>query len=63
MGSDMADSGDARDIWGYLCLDHHLFMVNRSRLRGLAGGQEKERKACGLARPKKLGLKLMSQPL
>jgi hypothetical protein len=29
----------------------------------LAGGQKKERKACGLARPKKLGLKLMSHAL
>ena len=38
VGSGMADSGDARDSGAYLCLDHHLFMVNRSRLQGLAGG-------------------------
>lgn len=38
MGSDMVDSSDARDSGGYLCLDHHLFMGNRSRLQGLAGG-------------------------
>lgn len=38
MVSDIADSRDARGSGGYLCLDHYLFMGNRSRLQGLAGG-------------------------
>jgi len=38
VGSDMADSSISRDFGGYLCLDLNLFVGNRSRVQGLAGG-------------------------
>lgn len=38
VGGDMADSSDARDSRGYLCLDLYLFVGNLSRVQGLAGG-------------------------
>jgi len=38
VGSDMADSTISRDSRGYFRLDHYLFVGNRSRVQGLAGG-------------------------
>ena len=49
MGSNMAHSTISRYSGGYRCMDNNLFVGNRSRLQGLAGGQKKKRKAHALA--------------